>query len=51
MLEIYNGSTDTLVEEHTDASAKELGTVLLQKHATAKYFHPEAYYCKNFNNA
>ena len=34
----------------TDASAKALGAVLLQKCAAAKHFHPIAYYSKKFNN-
>ena len=50
MLEIYDGSTNTKVEVHTDASAKVLGAVLLQKRAAAKYFHPVAYYSKKYNN-
>ena len=50
MLKICNGSTDTWVEVHTDASAKALGAVLLQKCAAAIHFHPVAYYCKKFNN-
>ena len=51
MLEVYKGSTNTQVGVYTDASAKALGAVLLQKYAAAKYFHPIAYYNKKFNNA
>ena len=46
MLEIYNGSANTQVEVHTNASTKVLGAILLQKHAVAKHFHPIAYYSK-----
>ena len=47
---IYDGSTDIYVEAHTDASAKVLGGVILQKCAASKHFHPVAYYSKKFNN-
>ena len=50
MLKIYDGSANTLVEVHTDASTKALGAVFLQKYAAAKQFHPIAYYNKKFNN-
>ena len=51
MLDIYDGSANTWVGVHIDASAKALGAVLLQKYATAKHFHPIAYYSKKCNNA
>ena len=50
MLEIYDGSADTLVEVHTDASTKALGAVLLQEHIATKHFHPIAYYSKKYIN-
>ena len=51
MLEIYDGSTNTYMEVHTDASTKALGAILLQKNAAVKHFHPIAYYSKKFTNA
>ena len=50
MLEIYDGSTDTQVAVHTDASAKVFSAILLLKHAAAKQFHLVAYYSKKSNN-
>ena len=48
MVEIYNSSAGTLVEVYTDPSAKELGSLLLQKCAAAKHLYPIAYYSKKF---
>ena len=42
MLEILDNSNNTEYEVHTDTNAKELGAVLLQKHATEASFHPVA---------
>ena len=50
VLKIYDGSAKTQVEVHTDASAKVLGAIFLQKYAAAKHFHPIAYYSKKFKN-
>ena len=50
MLEIYGSSADIKVEVHTDASAKALGAILLQKCAAAQHFHPIAYCSKKFIN-
>ena len=50
MLEIYDVSADTKVEVYTDASAKVLGAVVLQKCAATKHFPPIVYYSKKFNN-
>ena len=50
MLEIYDGSTDTWVEVHTDTSIKVLDAILLQKCTAPKHFHPVVYYNKKFNN-
>ena len=51
VLEIYEISIDIKVKVHTNASAKALGAILLQKPAASKHFHPTAYYIKNLNNA
>ena len=51
VLEIYDGHADTLVELHTDASAKALGAVLLQRRPGQSSFHPVAYYSRKFNAA
>ena len=51
ILKIYDGSANIQVELHTNARAKVLGIVLLQKHTAAKYFQPIAYYSKKLNNA
>ena len=51
MLEIFDNSNDTEHEVHMDASAKVLGAVLLQKHATEASFHPIAYFSQKLNNA
>ena len=51
MLKIFDGALDTWVEVRTDASAKVLGNVLLQKCSAANHFCPTLYYNKKFNNA
>ena len=50
MLEIFNNSNDTEHEVHTDASAKALGAVLLQKRATEASFYPVVYFSQKLNN-
>ena len=40
-----------LHEVHTDASAKAMGAVLLQKREGKKYFHPVAFFSRKLNNA
>ena len=51
MLEIFDNSHDTEHKVHTDASAKALGAVLLQKCATEASFYPVAYFSRKLNNA
>ena len=51
MVEIYDSSTNTNVEVHTEISTKMLSSVLLQRCSAAKYFQPIAYYSKKFKNA
>ena len=51
MLEIFDNSNDTEHKVHTDTSAKALGAVLLQKHATEASFHTIAYSSRKLNNA
>ena len=51
MLEIFDYSNDTEHEVHTDASAKALQEVLLQKRATEASFHPIAYFSWKLNKA
>ena len=51
VLEIYDGNTDTMVELHTDTSAKVLDAVLLQRRPEQVSFHPMVCYNRNFNVA
>ena len=51
ILEIYDGSADTVVELYTDASAQALGTVLLEQRPGQPSFHPVVYYSRKFNTA
>ena len=51
VLEIYDGSTNTQVEVHIDASTKALSAILLQKLSAIRYFHSIAYYSKKVKNA
>ena len=51
VLEIFNDSHDTEHEVHTDASAKALGAVLLQKRTTEMSFHPVAFFSRKLNHA
>ena len=51
MLEIFDDSHDTQHKVHTDASAKALGAVLLQKCAMEASFHPVAYFSRKLNHA
>ena len=48
MLGVYDSSTDTEVEVHTNANTKPFGAILLQKYAAAKHFQPIVYYSKKF---
>ena len=50
VLEIFDNSNDTEHKVHMDASAKVLGAVLLQKHATEASFYPIAYFRRKLNN-
>ena len=51
ILEIFNNSHNTQHEVYTDASAKALGAVLLQKRAMEVNFHPVAYFGRKLNHA
>ena len=51
ILEIFDDSHGTQHEVHMDASAKALGAVLLQKHATEVSFHPVVYFSRKLNHA
>ena len=51
VLEIYDGNMDTMMELHTDASAKALGAVLLQRQPGQTSFYPVTYYSCKFNVA
>ena len=51
VLEIFYDSHDTQHEVHTDASAKALGAVLLQKCTTEASFHLVAYFIRKLNHA
>ena len=48
ILKIYDSSSNTWVDIHTNASTKALSAILIQKCAAANNFHPIAYYSKNF---
>ena len=50
ILEVYDGSTETQVEVHINASAKAFGAILLQKYAATKCIQPIAYCGKKYNN-
>ena len=51
ILEIFDDSHDTQHEIYTDASAKALGAVLLQKCTMEASFHPVAYFSRKLNHA
>ena len=51
MLAIFDYSHHTQHKVHMDASAKALGSVLLQKCATEASFHPIVYFSRKLNHA
>ena len=51
VLEILDGQESTQLEVHTDASAKAIGAVLLQKRIDSSSWHPEAYFSRKLTSA
>ena len=51
VLELLDGQETTQLEVHTDASAKAMGAVLLQKRIDSSSWHPVAYFSRKLSSA